>query len=1380
MTFVAHGEPSDRFSGGAESLSISADGHFVAFTSDAPLTAGGNHLPNLFVKDMVTGSIQLVPLPAGTVSSGLDTQLSLSEDGHFIAFATDAALVADDTNGTSDIYGTSLATPPQIAIDAVTGNDRLGAAEISNHVAVTGTSDAIGQTMTLLVDGAPLPGVIVAADGTWSTTFDATGFTDGVHRLQAQVTNALGSTETDGDLITVDTVAPTVTLSSDKTHLTAGQTATITAAFSEGIGSVGNDFFTVTGGSISNQTFVNDHTLTATFTAGAGADTFTVTANPGTAFDFAGNPNTASGMTAGLAFDGYLSGSFVFMDANGNGVYDPGEASTTTDVTGHFVLSGGSGPLVLEGGFDNATMLPFNGVLAAPEGFGTITPLTTLASYVQQESGGDTNSLVVLVDALAHASGASDLQDIVTDAGLGQADAQAYLLSSVQIADAAALMASALAGASGLGYAQVYTDVMHGLAHTIVVNGADTDLLAQVPAIMSELGQTYGLDPNVAQNIAGVTNSIVQNIADAAAHVPMGVDGTAFLTDLYGIARLADGAASDAVGSAAARTYDPFGTLVAEFSNDSLARAIVAATAQTTNADLVNHAPDVTGSVTLAAIAENSGARLITQAELLGNVSDDDGPSLTATGLGITTGAGTLTDNLDGTWSYAPAAGDDTAVTFTYQVTDDIAAPVSDSATLDITPTDTTADVGGDLAVKVSSALVSAAGRTAVGFTVTGLDPDATAVVTFSDTGGHTITAKVTVNGSGAADLSTLQDGNISLGIVATDTSHNMATGAGDQLTLDTIAAAPGVALAADSGASGTDHITNSGVVNVAGLEAGATWQYSTDNGAHWLAGTGSSFTLTGDGGKSVLVHQTDLAGNISAAAALSFTLDTIAAAPGVTLAADSGASGTDHVTNSGVVNVAGLEAGATWQYSTDNGAHWLTGIGTSFTLTGNGSKSVLVDQTDLAGNTSAAATLSFILDTIAAAPGVVLATDSGASATDHLTNSGVVNVTGLETGATWQYSIDSGAHWLDGAGSSFTLTGDGGKSVLVHQTDLAGNDSAAAALSFTLDTTTSDAITTASATVTSPTQTIQGTGEIGDSIQLHDGSSNLGGLVTVDASGHWAETVALTGVGDHIITALATDLAGNSAPSNAIKLSLNSTNVIDQPGELIINGTPNADQIVVHANNLLVAAGGGDDVITIAPDAGRGFFHLLEGGPGNDTLDLSRITDDVSVDLGSGLGGDTLAFARVSQTAMLLLSSIENVTGGSGNDTLIGNDASNVLNGGAGADTIRGGNGNDTVIGGSGNDILSGGSGDDVFVFRPGFGHDRIASPAGSADFQVGTAAHHDTLDLRSLGFASVQDVLNHTDPGANAVIHAGVDDITLIGVTKAQLQMHSFDLTI
>ena len=60
--------------------------------------------------------------------------------------------------------------------------------------------------------------------------------------------------------------------------------------------------------------------------------------------------------------------------------------------------------------------------------------------------------------------------------------------------------------------------------------------------------------------------------------------------------------------------------------------------------------------LTLAAIAENSGADVITQAQLLANASDVDGQSLTAINLAISTGIGTLVDNHDGSWSYTPAA----------------------------------------------------------------------------------------------------------------------------------------------------------------------------------------------------------------------------------------------------------------------------------------------------------------------------------------------------------------------------------------------------------------------------------------------------------------------------------------------------------------------------------------------------------------------------------------------------------------------------------------------------------------------------------------------------------------------------------------------------
>ncbi len=70
---------------------------------------------------------------------------------------------------------------------------------------------------------------------------------------------------------------------------------------------------------------------------------------------------------------------------------------------------------------------------------------------------------------------------------------------------------------------------------------------------------------------------------------------------------------------------------------------------------------------------------------MLANAADVDGPALTATGLTISTGVGSLVDNGDGTWSYTPALNDDTSVSFSYSITDG-SLSVAGTATLDITP----------------------------------------------------------------------------------------------------------------------------------------------------------------------------------------------------------------------------------------------------------------------------------------------------------------------------------------------------------------------------------------------------------------------------------------------------------------------------------------------------------------------------------------------------------------------------------------------------------------------------------------------------------------------------------------------------------------------
>lgn len=83
--------------------------------------------------------------------------------------------------------------------------------------------------------------------------------------------------------------------------------------------------------------------------------------------------------TSGKAVDGYLSGSLVLCDTNSNGTADAGETTTTTNATGDFTFTPGcSSTIVVSGGNNTDTGLPFKGLLKTPAGSIVATPLTTL------------------------------------------------------------------------------------------------------------------------------------------------------------------------------------------------------------------------------------------------------------------------------------------------------------------------------------------------------------------------------------------------------------------------------------------------------------------------------------------------------------------------------------------------------------------------------------------------------------------------------------------------------------------------------------------------------------------------------------------------------------------------------------------------------------------------------------------------------------------------------------------------------------------------------------------------------------------------------------------------------------------------------------------
>ena len=100
-------------------------------------------------------------------------------------------------------------------------------------------------------------------------------------------------------------------------------------------------------------------------------------------------------------------------------------------------------------------------------------------------------------------------------------------------------------------------------------------------------------------------------------------------------------------------------------------------------------------------------------------------------------------------------------------------------------------------------------------------------------------------------------------------------------------------------------------------------------------------------------------------------------------------------------------------------------------------------------------------------------------------------------------------------------------------------------------------------------------------------------------------------------------------------------------------------------------------------------------------------------------------------------VSNIENVTGGVGNDSLVGSFAVNTISGGPGADWIIGAPGNDTLNGDAGADVLVWSNGDNTDVMEGGAEADTVqvnGSPAGADVFTIaanGTRVKFDRTNL-------------------------------------------------
>lgn len=114
-------------------------------------------------------------------------------------------------------------------------------------------------------------------------------------------------------------------------------------------------------------------------------------------------------------------------------------------------------------------------------------------------------------------------------------------------------------------------------------------------------------------------------------------------------------------------------------------------------------------------------------------------------------------------------------------------------------------------------------------------------------------------------------------------------------------------------------------------------------------------------------------------------------------------------------------------------------------------------------------------------------------------------------------------------------------------------------------------------------------------------------------------------------------------------------------------------------------------DVFHISPSAR--WSGTINGGAGTDRLNFGAFTTGVSASLRDG----SVSFAETAFVGQI--TQVEDISGGTGDDTLIGDDVANSLDGGAGDDTIRGEGGDDVISAGIGDDSIDGGAGVDLLV---------------------------------------------------------------------------------
>jgi len=249
---------------------------------------------------------------------------------------------------------------------------------------------------------------------------------------------------------------------------------------------------------------------------------------------------------SGIVADGYVAGATVYIDVDGDNVFDVDEPWTTTDDNGNFFINSQlSGTLRAFGGTNIDTGLPNDIVLSAPDGATVINPLTTLITSLVEDSvasgtpisAGDAEAQVKTAFGLDASLDLTQL-DLI-EAAASDPDALAAQKAAAGIAevldavaDAGGDTEGALDALTGIVKTGQTVDLTNNATLVAVVSagGLSGDTLDEVVAETQVVNQTIA----AATDVGGISEAQGTSLVINGTEVGDDLDGGAFDDVIFG------------------------------------------------------------------------------------------------------------------------------------------------------------------------------------------------------------------------------------------------------------------------------------------------------------------------------------------------------------------------------------------------------------------------------------------------------------------------------------------------------------------------------------------------------------------------------------------------------------------------------------------------------------------------------------------------------------------------------------------------------------------------------------------------------------------------------------------------------------------------------